>query len=146
MRALAQAPVLRPEEIRSRPRGRYKINQKLEKHGVDVRATTRDDQEDFISSMKYSPACAGAKARSTTSITWFAPRAHRGELLANPVPRRPGPHGAPRQGAHDLVRREHRGHDSAEAHQPKALSAVIRDFFGRSQLSQFMDQTNRSPS
>jgi DNA-directed RNA polymerase subunit beta len=25
---------------------------------------------------------------------------------------------------------------------PKALSAVIRDFFGRSQLSQFMDQTN----
>jgi hypothetical protein len=25
---------------------------------------------------------------------------------------------------------------------PKALSAVIRDFFGRSQLSQFMDQIN----
>src|SRR5439155_23796251 len=25
---------------------------------------------------------------------------------------------------------------------PKALSAVIRDFFGRSQRSQFMDQTN----
>ena len=25
---------------------------------------------------------------------------------------------------------------------PKALSAVVRDFFGRSQLSQFMDQTN----
>src|SRR5438046_10561674 len=25
---------------------------------------------------------------------------------------------------------------------PKALSAVILDFFGRSQLSQFMDQTN----
>src|SRR5436190_19821586 len=25
---------------------------------------------------------------------------------------------------------------------PTALSAVIRDFFGRSQLSQFMDQTN----
>lgn len=25
---------------------------------------------------------------------------------------------------------------------PKALSAVIRDFFGRSQLSQLMDQTN----
>jgi len=25
---------------------------------------------------------------------------------------------------------------------PKALSAVIKDFFGRSQLSQFMDQTN----
>jgi DNA-directed RNA polymerase subunit beta len=25
---------------------------------------------------------------------------------------------------------------------PKSLSAVVRDFFGRSQLSQFMDQTN----
>jgi DNA-directed RNA polymerase subunit beta len=25
---------------------------------------------------------------------------------------------------------------------PKALSAVVRDFFGRSQLSQFMDQIN----
>ena len=29
---------------------------------------------------------------------------------------------------------------------PKALAAVIRDFFGRSQLSQFMDQTIRSLS
>ncbi len=27
---------------------------------------------------------------------------------------------------------------------PKALSAVVRDFFGRSQLSQFMDQINPS--
>jgi len=25
---------------------------------------------------------------------------------------------------------------------PKTLSAVVKDFFGRSQLSQFMDQTN----
>ena len=38
---------------------------------------------------------------------------------------------------------EHRRDDSAEADQSEgALSAVVRDFFGRSQLSQFMDQTN----
>ncbi len=29
---------------------------------------------------------------------------------------------------------------------PKALSAVIRDFFGRSQLSQFMDRSIRWPN
>jgi DNA-directed RNA polymerase subunit beta len=28
----------------------------------------------------------------------------------------------------------------------KSLSAVVQDFFGRSQLSQFMDQTNPFPS
>src|SRR5438067_11118913 len=51
-------------------------------------------------------------------------------------------HRASGQGANDSVRHQCGRHDPAKAYQSKALSAVIRDFFGRSQLSQFMDQTN----
>jgi DNA-directed RNA polymerase subunit beta len=41
-----------------------------------------------------------------------------------------------------LVRSKHGGMTPQKLINPKALSAVIRDFFGRSQLSQFMDQIN----
>jgi len=41
------------------------------------------------------------------------------------------------QGAHDALRRHDQHHDAAALVNPKALSAVISDFFGRSQLSQF---------
>jgi len=46
------------------------------------------------------------------------------------------------QGTHDAVRSKPGEHVAQKLINPKALSAVIRDFFGRSQLSQFMDQIN----
>jgi DNA-directed RNA polymerase subunit beta len=58
------------------------------------------------------------------------------------MPRGPGPHRAPGQRAHDHFDATVEKLTPQKLINPKALSAVIKDFFGRSQLSQFMDQTN----
>jgi DNA-directed RNA polymerase subunit beta len=124
--------------------GRYKINQKLEKHGVDVKGDERVmTKEDFIAAMKY---LTGLRRQEGTldDIDHLGSRRVRtvGELLAN-------------QCRVGLARTERlvkermtlfdvniEGMTPQKLINPKALSAVIRDFFGRSQLSQFMDQTN----
>jgi DNA-directed RNA polymerase subunit beta len=121
--------------------GRYKINQKL---GLDVDLAERTlTKEDFIGAMKYLITLRKGEG-ILDDIDHLGSRRVRtvGELLAN-------------QCRVGLARTERLvkermtlfdvnvdGMTPQKLINPKALSAVIRDFFGRSQLSQFMDQTN----
>ena len=121
--------------------GRYKINQKL---GIDVALSERImTKEDFIAAMKYLTGLRRGEG-TLDDIDHLGSRRVRtvGELLAN-------------QCRVGLARTERlvkermtlfdvniEGMTPQKLINPKALSAVIRDFFGRSQLSQFMDQTN----
>ena len=121
--------------------GRYKINQKL---GIEVSLDERVMvKEDFIAAMKYLIGLLKGEG-TLDDIDHLGSRRVRtvGELLAN-------------QCRVGLARTERlvkermtlfdvniEGMTPQKLINPKALSAVIRDFFGRSQLSQFMDQTN----
>ncbi len=121
--------------------GRHKINTKLEiKIAADQRVLTNDD---FVGAMKYLIQLRTGSGR-LDDIDHLGSRRVRtvGELLAN-------------QCRVGLARTERlvkermalfdmniEGMTPQKLINPKALSAVIRDFFGRSQLSQFMDQTN----
>ncbi len=121
--------------------GRYKINQKL---GINVDLSERCmTKEDFVAAMKYLILLRNNEG-VLDDIDHLGSRRVRtvGELLAN-------------QCRVGLARTERlvkermtlfdvniEGMTPQKLINPKALSAVIRDFFGRSQLSQFMDQTN----
>ncbi len=121
--------------------GRYKIRQKLGLKGDDdTRVLTK---EDLVAATKYLLRLKKGEG-SLDDIDHLGSRRIRtvGELLAN-------------QCRVGLARTERlvkermtlfdQGMDSMTPQKlinPKALSAVIRDFFGRSQLSQFMDQIN----
>jgi DNA-directed RNA polymerase subunit beta len=121
--------------------GRYKINQKL---GIDVDLGERIvTDKDFIGAIKYLISLRRGEG-TLDDIDHLGSRRVRtvGELLAN-------------QCRVGLARTERLvkermtlfdinidGMTPQKLINPKALSAVIRDFFGRSQLSQFMDQTN----
>src|SRR5438128_2173841 len=121
--------------------GRYKINQKL---GINVDASERIlTDKDFIAAIKYLINLRRGEG-TLDDIDHLGSRRVRtvGELLAN-------------QCRIGLARTERLvkermtlfdinvdGMTPQKLINPKALSAVIRDFFGRSQLSQFMDQTN----
>ena len=121
--------------------GRYKINQKL---GLDVddneRVITPDD---FLVAMGYLFGLRRGEG-VLDDIDHLGSRRIRavGELLAN-------------QCRVGLARTERLvkermtlfdinldGMTPSKLVNPKALAAVVRDFFGRSQLSQFMDQIN----
>ncbi|OJV08334.1 MAG: DNA-directed RNA polymerase subunit beta, partial [Verrucomicrobia bacterium 61-8] len=121
--------------------GRHKINQKLNL-GVndEERILTKDD---FIAAMKYLVELRRGEGM-TDDIDHLGSRRVRtvGELLANQC--RVGLARTER-----LVRERMTLFDAGvdqitpqKLINPKSLSAVVRDFFGRSQLSQFMDQTN----
>src|SRR5437660_5726936 len=121
--------------------GRYKLNQKL---GIDVDLSERIlTDKDFIAAIKYLINLRRGEG-TLDDIDHLGSRRVRtvGELLAN-------------QCRVGLARTERLvkermtlfdinvdGMTPQKLINPKALSAVIRDFFGRSQLSQFMDQTN----
>lgn len=121
--------------------GRYKINQKL---GIDVESGERTMVgQDFLNAVKYILKCKKGDG-VLDDIDHLGSRRVRavGELLAN-------------QCRVGLARTERlvkermtlfdvniEGMTPQKLINPKALSAVVRDFFGRSQLSQFMDQTN----
>ena len=120
--------------------GRYKINQKLGIKGGDSRILTKAD---LVAATKYLLRLKKGEG-SLDDIDHLGSRRVRtvGELLAN-------------QCRVGLARTERlvkermtlfdQGIESMSPQKlinPKALSAVIRDFFGRSQLSQFMDQIN----
>ena len=121
--------------------GRYKINQKLGlKADNDSRILTK---EDLVAATKYLLRLKKGEG-SLDDIDHLGSRRVRtvGELLAN-------------QCRVGLARTERlvkermtlfdQGVDTMTPQKlinPKALSAVVRDFFGRSQLSQFMDQIN----
>ncbi|BCU75655.1 DNA-directed RNA polymerase subunit beta [Luteolibacter sp. LG18] len=121
--------------------GRYKINQKL---GLGVDSDQRIMvPEDFLGAVKYLLKLKKGEG-VIDDIDHLGSRRVRavGELLAN-------------QCRVGLARTERlvkermtlfdvniEGMTPQKLINPKALSAVVRDFFGRSQLSQFMDQTN----
>src|SRR5476649_356408 len=121
--------------------GRYKLNQKL---GINVDLGERIlTDKDFIAAIKYLISLRRGEG-TLDDIDHLGSRRVRtvGELLAN-------------QCRVGLARTERLvkermtlfdinidGMTPQKLINPKALSAVIRDFFGRSQLSQFMDQTN----
>ncbi|BCX46651.1 DNA-directed RNA polymerase subunit beta [Haloferula helveola] len=121
--------------------GRYKINSKLE-IGVDSDERIMVS-EDFLAAVKYLLRLKKGEG-VIDDIDHLGSRRVRavGELLAN-------------QCRVGLARTERlvkermtlfdvniEGMTPQKLINPKALSAVVRDFFGRSQLSQFMDQTN----
>ncbi|HUK83005.1 MAG TPA: DNA-directed RNA polymerase subunit beta [Verrucomicrobiae bacterium] len=121
--------------------GRYKINQKLNRRAdLDSRVM---EKEDLIEALRYVINLRKGEG-SVDDIDHLGSRRLRtvGELLAN-------------QCRIGLARTERVVKERMTLFDvstdtmtpqalvnPKALSAVIRDFFGRSQLSQFMDQTN----
>src|SRR6476659_6810874 len=121
--------------------GRYKLNQKL---GIDVDLNERIlTDKDFIAAIKYLINLRRGEG-TLDDIDHLGSRRVRtvGELLAN-------------QCRVGLARTERLvkermtlfdinidGMTPQKLINPKALSAVIRDFFARSQLSQFMDQIN----
>jgi DNA-directed RNA polymerase subunit beta len=121
--------------------GRYKINQKLQVSvDPDERIMTAPD---FLAAVKYLLRLKKGDG-VIDDIDHLGSRRVRavGELLAN-------------QCRVGLARTERlvkermtlfdvniEGMTPQKLINPKALSAVVRDFFGRSQLSQFMDQTN----
>ncbi|WP_395734237.1 DNA-directed RNA polymerase subunit beta [Prosthecobacter sp.] len=121
--------------------GRYKINQKLSlKTDTEMRILTA---EDVISALRYLFHLREGQG-ILDDIDHLGSRRVRavGELLANQC--RVGLSRTER-----LVKERMTLFDvnmdtmtPAKLVNPKALSAVVRDFFGRSQLSQFMDQIN----
>ena len=121
--------------------GRYKINQKLGlKTDSDMRIL---DANDVVTAMSYLFKLRAGEG-ILDDIDHLGSRRVRaiGELLANQC--RVGLARTER-----LVKERMTLFDvsmdtmtPAKLINPKALSAVVRDFFGRSQLSQFMDQIN----
>jgi len=121
--------------------GRYKIQQKL---GLKDNPESRVlEKEDIIAAIKYLINLRRGEG-TVDDIDHLGSRRVRtvGELLENQC--RVGLARTER-----LVKERMTIFDTAvekltpqKLVNPKALSAVIRDFFGRSQLSQFMDQTN----
>jgi DNA-directed RNA polymerase subunit beta len=121
--------------------GRYKINQKLGlKDKEESRILTKND---LVAATKYLLRLKKGEG-SVDDIDHLGSRRIRtvGELLANQC--RVGLSRTER-----LVKERMTLFDQSVEQMapqklinPKALSAVIRDFFGRSQLSQFMDQIN----
>jgi DNA-directed RNA polymerase subunit beta len=123
--------------------GRYKINQKLGLHGqIDAELRVLDNR-DVIEAIKHLISIRTNRA-SVDDIDHLGSRRIRtaGELLENQC--RVGLARTER-----LIRERMTLFDPTQgALSPqrlvnsKSLSAVVQDFFGRSQLSQFMDQTN----
>src|SRR5262245_8334494 len=120
--------------------GRYKINQKLGIKGGDSRILTKAD---LVAATKYLLRLKKGEG-SLDDIDHLGSRRVRtvGELLANQC--RVGLARTERLVKERMTLFDQGVHAMAPQKliNPKALSAVIRDFFGRSQLSQFMDQIN----
>jgi DNA-directed RNA polymerase subunit beta len=121
--------------------GRHKINQKLDV-GVDLEERTLQDA-DLIESTKYLMRLRGGNGH-VDDIDHLGSRRVRtvGELIQNQI--RVGLARTERliRERMTLIDMEEQTITPQKLVNPKALVGVIRDFFGRSQLSQFMDQTN----
>ncbi|MBG85527.1 MAG: DNA-directed RNA polymerase subunit beta [Verrucomicrobiales bacterium] len=121
--------------------GRYKMNQKLGfEDTFDTRILTK---EDLVEATRYLLKLKLGDG-SIDDIDHLGSRRIRtvGELLANQC--RVGLARTERlvKERMTLFDQEVDTMTPAKLINPKALSAVVRDFFGRSQLSQFMDQIN----
>ncbi len=121
------------------PVGRYKINRKL---GLHISQETKTlTQEDVVATLMYLVKLRGGEG-VLDDIDHLGNRRVRavGELLANQV----------RIGLVRMERTVRERMNFQDEEQltpqtlvnPKPVSAVIKDFFGRSQLSHFMDQIN----
>jgi len=121
--------------------GRYKINQKL---GLSSKNESRVlTKEDLVAATKYLLRLRKGEG-IVDDIDHLGSRRVRtvGELLANQC--RVGLARTERlvKERMTLFDQEAEAMTPQKLINPKALSAVLRDFFGRSQLSQFMDQVN----
>ena len=121
--------------------GRHKINRKL---NVDFDLDTRTLQkEDLVAATKYLMKLRGGQG-GVDDIDHLGSRRVRtvGELIQNQL--RVGLARTERLVRERMTLLDMSKEDVAPSKlvNPKALVSVIRDFFGRSQLSQFMDQTN----
>ena len=119
--------------------GRYKINRKL---GLEISQETKTlTREDVVATLQYLVKLRGGEG-VLDDIDHLGNRRVRavGELLANQV----------RIGLVRMERTVRERMNFQDEDQlmpqtlvnPKPVSAVIKDFFGRSQLSHFMDQIN----
>ncbi|MDY6794457.1 MAG: DNA-directed RNA polymerase subunit beta [Actinomycetota bacterium] len=120
--------------------GRYKLNKKLE---LDIPlSVTTLTPEDVLETIRYLLRISSGESRGVDDIDHFGNRRVRsvGELIQNQV----------RIGLARMERvvRERMTTQDVEAITPQNLInirpvvAAIKEFFGSSQLSQFMDQTN----
>ncbi len=123
------------------PVGRHKINQRL---GVDYPSSVRTLQDmDLVNATKHLMGLRSGEG-GVDDIDHLGSRRVRtvGELIQNQF--RVGLARTERliRERMTLLDLENDDVTPAKLVNPKALVGVIRDFFGRSQLSQFMDQTN----
>ena len=121
--------------------GRYKINQKL---GLDTSLDQRlMTAEDFLAALKYLLRLKKGEGM-VDDIDHLGSRRVRavGELMANQC--RVGLARTERlvKERMTLIDQNIEGVTPSKLINPKALSAVVRDFLGRSQRSQLMDQLN----
>ncbi|HAC64997.1 MAG TPA: DNA-directed RNA polymerase subunit beta [Cyanothece sp. UBA12306] len=119
--------------------GRYKLNKKLRLNAPDTIRVLR--QADIMSAIDYLISLE-FDIGSTDDIDHLGNRRVRsvGELLQNQV--RVGLNRLERIIRERMTVSESDGLTPASLVNPKPLVAAIKEFFGSSQLSQFMDQTN----
>lgn len=119
--------------------GRYKLNKKLGPNAPeDLRVLTK---EDFVAAIDYLIKLSFDEAQ-IDDIDHLGNRRVRsvGELLQNQF--RLGLSRIERIIKERMTLQEQEGLTPANLINPKPLVSAIREFFGSSQLSQFMDQTN----
>ncbi len=121
------------------PVGRYKINRKL---GLEIPQETKVlTKEDVVATLQYLVGLRGGQGVED-DIDHLGNRRVRavGELLANQV--RIGLVRMERTVRERMNYQEEEQLTPQNLVNPKPVGAVIKDFFGRSQLSHFMDQIN----
>ncbi len=138
-RSFCQRMFFDPSRYDFAPVGRYKINRKL---GLDTPQETKTlTKEDVVATMQYLVRLRSGEG-VLDDIDHLGNRRVRavGELLSNQVRI-----GLVRMERTVRERMNFQDEDQLSPQNlvnPKPVSAVIKDFFGRSQLSHFMDQIN----
>ncbi|MDA0772183.1 MAG: DNA-directed RNA polymerase subunit beta [Cyanobacteria bacterium] len=138
-RQLLESRFFNPKKYDLGPVGRFKINEKLGPNAPDdLRVLTK---EDFVAAIDYLIKLNFDEAQ-VDDIDHLGNRRVRsvGELLQNQF--RLGLSRIERIIRERMTLQEQEGLTPANLINPKPLVSAIREFFGSSQLSQFMDQTN----
>ena len=138
-RQLLESRFFNPKKYDLGPVGRFKLNDKLGPNAPDdLRVLTR---EDFVAAIDYLIKLNFDEAQ-VDDIDHLGNRRVRsvGELLQNQF--RLGLSRIERIIRERMTLQEQEGLTPANLINPKPLVSAIREFFGSSQLSQFMDQTN----
>ncbi len=138
-RQLLESRFFNPKKYDLGPVGRFKLNDKLGPNAPDdLRVLTK---EDFVAAIDYLIKLNFDEAQ-VDDIDHLGNRRVRsvGELLQNQF--RLGLSRIERIIRERMTLQEQEGLTPANLINPKPLVSAIREFFGSSQLSQFMDQTN----